>query len=530
MTAITRRELLAWVGKTAGISAMYQAMTSLSLAAESTFRTGIDLGPAPKGVSILILGAGLAGMTAAYELRKAGYKVTILEYNDRAGGRCWTLRGGDTFTELGGATQHCQFEDGTYLNPGPWRIPHHHHGILHYCHRFGVKLEGFVQVNYNALVHSSTAFGGKPKRYREIQADFQGYVGELLSKCANQGALDQAISAEDRARLLESLRDWAVLDQSNAYKKSVESSLRRGFAVPPGGGLMPQPEASEPMDFSALLESELWRSISTGQELDHQTQIFEPAGGMDRIAAAFETEVGDLITYQAKVTRVDQDGQGVAVMYKDRTNGEQVSVKADWCICTIPLTILSQLPINVGSAMQAAIRAVPYNAAVKIGLQFKRRFWEQDEAIYGGISYTDLPLVQIAYPNYDFGSRGKGVLLGAYMWETPGAYEFTAMPPAQRVETAVELGAQLHHQYKDEFDNGIAVGWHRVPWTLGCSAIWTEENREAHYRNLCEIDGRIVLAGEHASYLNSWQEGAILSALDASQRLHERILSVEGAA
>ena len=60
---------------------------------------------------VLILGAGMAGMTAAYELQKAGYKVQVLEYNNRAGGRSWTVRGGDTYTELGGATQHCACED-----------------------------------------------------------------------------------------------------------------------------------------------------------------------------------------------------------------------------------------------------------------------------------------------------------------------------------------------------------------------------------------------------------------------------------
>ena len=83
--------------------------------------------------------------------------------------------------------------------------------------------------------------------------------------------------------------------------------------------------------------------------------------------------------------------------------------------------------------MKAAIDAVPYSSSVKIGLQFKRRFWEEDEAIYGGISYTDLPIRQIAYPNTGFNRAGKGVLLGAYLFDGPNAYEFTSMPPAERV-------------------------------------------------------------------------------------------------
>jgi monoamine oxidase len=177
--------------------------------------------------------------------------------------------------------------------------------------------------------------------------------------------------------------------------------------------------------------------------------------------------------------------------------------------------------------MKAAIDAVPYSASVKIGLQFKRRFWEEDEAIYGGISYTDLPIRQIAYPNTGFNRAGKGVLLGAYLFEGANAYEFTSLPPAERIARAVEFGARIHPQYPAEFENGVAVSWHRMPFTLGCAGNWTDEARAQHYDNLCQIDGKIVLAGEHASYIPAWQEGAILSSLDAVTRLHDRVINLK---
>src|SRR3974390_938743 len=130
-----RRDLLALIGAMAGSSAMYQAMTSLGLASESRYEGPIKLDGDPKGASVLILGAGLAGMTAALELRNAGYSVKVLEYNARPGGRNWTLRGGDRFTEFGGETQQCEFDKDLYINPGPWRIPYHHHGMMHYAKR-----------------------------------------------------------------------------------------------------------------------------------------------------------------------------------------------------------------------------------------------------------------------------------------------------------------------------------------------------------------------------------------------------------
>ncbi len=179
---MNRRALFALIGKVAGAAVMYEAMASMAYAAQSTFTGPIALDGAPKGASVLILGSGLAGMVAAYELRKAGYKVQILEYQNRSGGRNWSLYGGDTYTELGGFRQDIQFDKGLYLNPGPWRIPHHHQGILHYAQLLGVQLEPFIQVNYAAYIHSMKAFGGKPQRHRAVQADFDGHVAELLAK------------------------------------------------------------------------------------------------------------------------------------------------------------------------------------------------------------------------------------------------------------------------------------------------------------------------------------------------------------
>ena len=204
--------------------------------------------------------------------------------------------------------------------------------------------------------------------------------------------------------------------------------------------------------------------------------------------------------------------------------GQPQSASADWCVCTIPLGILSQIPMEVGAPLSAAIGAVPYASAVKVGLQFKRRFWEEDEHIYGGITYTDLPIMNIGYPSSGFHGGGKGVLLGAYIWGLD-AMEFTAMSPESRVRKALEYGSQIHAQYRTEFDNGVAVAWHRSPFAMGCFGIWNEDTRTKHYRNLCEIDGRIVLAGEHASYIPGWQEGAVTSSLDAIGRLHRRVLA-----
>lgn len=528
--SLSRRALLQLIGSTAGSAAMYQAMSSLGFAAESTYPGSTELPGAPKGASILILGAGLAGMTAAFELRKAGYKVQVLEYNARAGGRNWSLRGGDSYTEMGGLTQQCQFDKDLYINPGPWRIPYHHRGMMHYAKLLGVPLEPFLQVNYNAYLHSSHAFGGEPQRFREVKADYHGHVAELLAKATRQNALDASVTKEDQEMLLESLRQWGTLDNNYTYVASDAVSERRGYAKNPGGGLSARPVPSKPVALGDLLGSGLWESLTNGDAFDMQTALFQPVGGMGRIGEAFGRELNPLIRYNSKVTEIHQDDTGVTVTFTDsRTAGPQQTLRADWCLCTIPLPVLAQIPMNVGQSLTSAIRAVPYAAAVKVGLQFKRRFWEEDEHIFGGITYTDLPIMNIGYPNTGFQNGGKGVLLGAYMWGM-NAMQFTAMTPQERVQKVVDYGSQIHPQYHKEFDNGVAVAWHRAPFAMGCFGMWSSDTRSKHYDDLCQIDGRIALAGEHASFLGGWQEGAVTSALDAIGRLHIRAVAQGGRA
>ncbi|MEO8459507.1 MAG: flavin monoamine oxidase family protein [Dokdonella sp.] len=522
---MSRRDLLRMVGVTAGAGMMYQAMSALGYAKESPFESVPQLSGAPRGTSVLILGAGMAGLVAAYELKRAGYKVTVLEYNHRAGGRAWTLRGGDEYTELGGHRQKCEFDKGLYFNPGPWRIPYHHYAMLDYAKRLNVPLEPFTQYNRNAYFHSHAAFGGKPQRMRHIRSDYHGHVAELLGKVVNQGQLDAELTHEDKEMLLESLRTWGTLDEQFRYNASFAVSTVRGWDVEPAGGLMPKPVVSTPITLSDLLQSQLWQYLITGADYEMSPALFQPVGGMDRIAHALYEDVAPLVQFDSKVVKIDQDEHGVSVTHVDaRKGGAPRQTKADWCLCTIPLSILSEIDIKVGPAMAAAIQAVPYEASVKFGLQFKRRFWEEDERIYGGVTFTNLPIGMIGYPIAGMNRPGKGVLLGGYVWGT-NAYEFTAMTPEQRIRKAVELGAQIHPQYPTEFENGMVVAWHRSPFTNGCFANWSDDAREKHYDNLCQIDGRIALAGEHASLIPAWQEGAVLSSLDAISRMHQKIVA-----
>ncbi|MFC6618835.1 flavin monoamine oxidase family protein [Deinococcus radiophilus] len=295
------------------------------------------------------------------------------------------------------------------------------------------------------------------------------------------------------------------------------SSHHRGYSVDPADRLQPG-EPSDLIPRSDLLQGGYWQNIIDGLVYDHQQAIFQPVGGMDQMARAFEERTRDLITYNARVTSLTaQDTGGVSATYVDGSGAEQ-QVQADYCICTIPLSVLSQVELNADPELVRATREIAYAASFKAGLE-ARRFWETEEHIYGGVTYTDLPIAVTSYPSTGQNLAETGVVLAAYQFG-PDALKYSGMTPQQRLTEVRGMYAQIHPQMQDEFISGVSVGWHRVPWALGCYAPYTDEQRQGAYAVLSRRHGPLMLAGEHISYWNGWQEGALLSAMSAVQEIH----------
>jgi monoamine oxidase len=191
-----------------------------------------------KGIKVAILGAGIAGLVAAYQLRRAGFGCTVLEARDRPGGRNWTIRRGARIEFGDGAVQTCSYGEGLYLNAGPARIPSIHQTILGYCRELGVPMEVEVNTSRGALLESDSAFSGRPVEQREIINDTRGHVAELLAKAIRQGALDSEITLEDRERILEFLRSYGDLGANYVYSGSPRAGVKR---MPDRGGELTKP-------------------------------------------------------------------------------------------------------------------------------------------------------------------------------------------------------------------------------------------------------------------------------------------------
>src|SRR2546425_10089700 len=180
--SLTRRQFLTRVAAAGSVSLAYEAMTGLGLLAAPAQQTSFELRGRVSGVRVVILGGGLAGMTAAYELGKVGTNCRVLEARARPGGRVFTVRRGTVSAE-DGLGHTCAFDDGLYLNAGPMRIPYHHQTTLGYCRELQVPTEVLLPDCESAyLYQTSGPLAGRRVRLREARADFDGYIAELLSK------------------------------------------------------------------------------------------------------------------------------------------------------------------------------------------------------------------------------------------------------------------------------------------------------------------------------------------------------------
>jgi monoamine oxidase len=457
------------------------------------------------GRTVVILGAGIAGLVSAYELQRAGYQVTVLEARDRIGGRVWTIRGGERIVQTGRPTQRSTFDPGLYFNAGAARIPSTHRVILGYARRFGVQMETFVNVNRSA----GWDFAGKVHPERRMVEDLFGHVTELLAKAIDQHALDQFASKDELGILRQ------LLPQDAKYVPFGSS----GYSVEPGG----YNQAPVPLPALPLKELLPSQSIFLPYFFEHlydmQATMLQPVGGMDRIARALYDQVKPLVRLNTPVTAIRRTGGRVRI---EHGSSKQMT-EADYCVCTLPIPILQRIPSDFSPAKKAAIADTPPNLhSVKLAFEAPR-FWEADDDIYGGLAWTDRLNENIIYPSERYGAE-KGVIVGAYCagWTVRGNPDkFAALSHAERLRISRESIEALHPGKSHLLRKGITVAWGLTPYSEGVGVMWgggpggRAVDRGQIYQELLKPDGPIVFAGEHLSYQGTWQEGAAMSAHDA---------------
>jgi monoamine oxidase len=520
---MTRRELIWRAASAGGYSAAFVLMRSMGLLAEpSRASAQFHLPPGiGKQKKVVILGAGIAGLVSAWELRKAGFDCTVLEARDRPGGRNWSVRRGTRIEFTDRSVQQCAFDEGLYLNAGPGRIPSIHQTMLGYCRELGVAMEVEVNVSRSALLVGDSDFAGRPIEQREAINDARGHVAELLAKAIRKGALDEAITADDRERMLAFLRTFGDLRPDYAYA----GSTRAGLKQLPGAGDIAE-IGRDPLPLHALLDASFWRGLAQEETFDMQATMLQPVGGMDRIPYAFAQHLGKAIRYGCPVSEIRKTPNGVRVIYSER--GVMRGIEAPYCVCTLPLTMLQSVKHDFSAPIRAAIDGAAYTAAFKIGWE-SRRFWEQEANIYGGISWLaqgpisleNSTLANLWYPSGGLLSE-KGILIAGYGTET-GAFAALSSIEAKFAASRAAV-EKVHPGFSKELSKPIYVSWRNIPWSLG-SWVRSDSRFEASYKDFLQPDGRIYFAGDFCSHLTVWQEGAALAAQRAVQMIADHVRS-----
>jgi monoamine oxidase len=505
---LTRRRFLGHLGAVGGSSLVMTALSSWDLmAGEAGKRPALS--GRPRNAKVLVLGAGVSGLALGYELSRLGYDFHILEARDRVGGLVWTVRGGTTHTEIGGERQQCAWDEGQWVNAGAWRIPYTHTGVLNYCRELGVPLEIFVNESDGSYFYYEGAVAGslanKRVRLSEVKADIVGQVNELLVKAIDQHSLDLPMTAEDQDRLVRFLVTQGYLDVKDRRYKAFQN---RG----PG----------DPYKLSALLQAGFGSRIRSipQREGTAAAPMFHPIGGMDQIPKAFARAIGpNRITFNAEVQSVRQDDRAATVAYRDTKTGHAHALTADYVVICLPMSILAGIDCQLSPETMTAVRATRHSSSAKMGLAMKRRFWEEDDQIFGGHLYSNLPIGEFSYPSTGYFSR-KGVLLGLYANGPVG--DLADKTIAERVEHVLTHSSKVHPQIRQEFESAYGVWWQKVEYSRGGYASARPERRA----ELSKVENRLLIGSAATAPYSEpdWQEGAVAAAWQALTSLHERAM------
>lgn len=518
---VSRREFMNLLGATFGTGALIRLGSALRLmpAAGALSVPALAAPAAGKG-RVAVLGAGISGLTVAWELTKAGYECTVVEASNRAGGRIMTVRSGDTVDEIGNR-QVCEWdnEPHMYFNAGAARIPSTHRNLLHYCKELGVELEVFINESKTAYVQDDAILGGKPIRNGELSTNVRGFLAELFAKSFTQAQLNEPFSEAESETIMRLIRSFGDLDEDKLYK----GSSRAGYA---SGGFLDHGVLKEMVAFKDVMKTRLLTNTLTANEGETGPLLMQPVGGMDMIIKGFTRALGDKVIYQAQVAGMQITDDGVDVAFDH--NGTRETLSVDYCFNCIPAHLMTGIPHNFPPEYLHAMKYIRRGEAYKAAFQAKERFWEKDD-IYGGISWINAPIGQIWYPSHGI-HKAKGVVLAAYNFG--GGMHFTKMPQAERVEALLAQGEKLHSDYRQMVEKPITIAWHRINHMLGCSARWQRSpggwthEEEALFSTLQQpVNGRHYFIGDQVSYHGAWQESAILSAHWALADLDQRLRS-----
>ncbi len=476
---IDRREFLKLAGLTAG-GLYLSGVPGWALPQTSASRPD-------RAMRVVILGAGLAGLSAGWQLKQTGHEVIILEAQLHPGGRVHTIREG--------------LSDDMYAEAGAGRIPNTHKVTLEWVNYFGLSLEPFFP---NDLSDVALLKGKRVKMPVGKPVDMSQVPLDLTPEERRIGLtnFDEHYYGETMRKIGDAIREEWPPEIAGLADISMADYLRRQGA---------SPDAIHYMCFG--FEDDAALDFMRDSYSHHTETLSKIKGGNDQLPRAFAAKLSDQIRYGCAVESIQRDGNRVRITY--RQSGLQDQVDAQAVVCAIPFTVLRRIPVTPewSPAKRNAIDSLSYGPVVRTTFQVNRRYW-QDEGL-NGFGSSDKNF-EVWHPTY--GKPGTRGLLQSYVYENY-AHQLDQLSEAERMERVIADMDEVHPGLRPHLEAVVVKSWANDPWQRGA---YTEYyvGQQKWYPDVCRREGQIWFAGEHASPWPGWMQGAIASGLKAAKEIN----------
>ena len=445
---------------------------------------------------VIVVGAGLAGLSAAYELTEAGHDVTVLEARTRPGGRVLTLRE--------------PFSDGLYAEAGAMFFPDTHAYTLSYAKEFGLQLDLFRRPSEWQLAYMRGRRvkykHGEPVAWPYELTDEERELGRprMWAKFRPPSIFDELGDPAAPGWVVPKKYDevsFAELLRRNGASREAVAFLTHGWGALWGEGF-------ESVSALAVLR-DTWHQLGSEER-------YRIRGGNDLLPKALAARLAESIRYGTEVTRVEQDAGGVRL--RARRAGEAETHAADYLVCAVPFSVLRRIEVSppFSEGKRRAITELPYFSAARVSLQTRRKFWE-DEGL-SGFASTDLAFGEVF--DMTANQAGRRGILQAYAGGQE-ARRIQALGEAERMRFVLGEMEKVFPGARENFEGGASKCWDEDPFARGASSWYRPGQMSELWPHVATPEGRVHFAGDHTSAWIRWTNGAFQSGQRAAKEINE---------